>query len=120
MLDLGIEKIGELGIVECIGGIVGSEDAIKLGQAVTSLENLRIIVLDLSEVNAIEDGGLGMLRFLLQWTRDHEIRFKMFNPRKSVLDRLEFAGSVLLLHIASLEEMMVLLANADNVLAPAA
>ena len=114
MLDLGIERIGKLGIVECIGEIVTSEAALKLCQRVTSLEDLRIIVLDLSEVDAIENGGVGMLQFLLQWARDHAIKLKVFNPRKSVRDRLELAGSILPLHIASLEEVMVLLANSDS------
>lgn len=81
MLDLGIERIGELGIVECTGRIVRSESALKLRRAVTSLEDSRIIVLDLSEVRAIEGGGLGMLLFLERWAHDHEIQFKLFNPR---------------------------------------
>src|SRR5215472_19031302 len=46
MLDLGIERIGGLGIVECRGRIVRSEAAFKLRRAVTSLESSRIIVLD--------------------------------------------------------------------------
>jgi anti-anti-sigma regulatory factor len=120
MLDLGIDRIGELGIVECRGRIVRSEAALKLRRAVTSLEDLRIIVLDLSEVNAIEGGGLGMLQFLLRWTRDHGIQFTLFNPRKSVRDRLELVRSTPPFHIASLEEMMALLTNADSRFATAA
>ena len=64
MLDLHIEKIGDLAVVECEGRIVRSEAAFKLREAVTSLRKARIIVLDLSEVRAIEGGGLGMLLFL--------------------------------------------------------
>jgi anti-anti-sigma regulatory factor len=114
MLDLGIDRIGELGIVECRGRIVRSEAALKLRRAVTSLDDLQIIVLDLSEVSAIEGGGLGMLQFLLRWTRDHKIQFSLFNPTKSVRDRLELVRSTPAFHIASLEEMMALLTNADS------
>jgi len=39
MLDVAIERIGELGIVECIGRSVRSEAAFKLRRAVTSLED---------------------------------------------------------------------------------
>ena len=67
MFDLGIEKIGELAVVECKGRIVRSEAALKLRRAVISLEDSRIVVLDLSEVSAIEGGGLGMLLFLERW-----------------------------------------------------
>ena len=64
MLDLGIERIGELGIVECIGRIVRSEAAFKLRRAVMSLEDLRIIVLDLSEISALE-GAMRIAMILL-------------------------------------------------------
>ena len=120
MVDLGIERIGKLGIVECIGRNVRSEAAFKLRRAVTSLEDSRIIVLDLSEVSALEAGGLGMLIFLERWAHDHQIQFKLFNPRKSVRDRLELVRSIRAFDIASLEEMMALLANADGHFALAA
>jgi len=113
MLDLGIDRIGELGIVECIGRIVRSETAFALRRAVTSLADSRIIVLDLSEVSAVEGGGLGMLIFLERWAHDHQIQFKLFNPRKSVRDRLELVRSIRAFDVASLQEMMALLANAD-------
>jgi anti-anti-sigma regulatory factor len=80
MLDLHIEKIGELAVVECEGRIVRSEAAFNLREAVTSLRHARIIVLDLSEVRAIEGGGLGMLLFLQRWAYDHDIQFQLFNP----------------------------------------
>jgi len=37
MLDLHIEKTGELAVVECAGRVVRSEAAVKLREAVTSL-----------------------------------------------------------------------------------
>jgi anti-anti-sigma regulatory factor len=120
MLDLGIERIGELGIVECIGRIVRNESAFILRRAVTSLADTRIIVLDLSEVSALEGGGLGMLIFLERWAHDHQIQFKLFNPRKSVRHRLELVRSIRAFDIIPLDEMMALLGNADSHFAVAA
>ena len=114
MLALRIEKIGELAVVECKGRVVRSEAAVKLREAVTSLRNARIIVLDLSEVRAIEGGGLGMLLFLQRWACGHDIQFKLFNPTRSVRDRLRLVNSIGELDIATLHEMMDLLANADR------
>lgn len=114
MLDLGIEKIGRLGIVECSGRIVRSESAFQLRRAVTSLIDLRVIVIDLSEVTSVEGGGLGMLIFLQQWAKGHGIQLKLFNPRKSVSDRLLRANSVPSFEIASLHEMMGLLSEAEK------
>jgi anti-anti-sigma factor len=114
MVDLHIEKIGDLAVVECEGRIVRSEAAFKLREAVTSLRNVRIIVLDLSEVHAMEGGGLGIVLFLQRWAYDHGIQFKLFNPSRSVRDRLELVNSIAELDIATLHEMMELLANADR------
>jgi len=114
MLSVYIENIGDLAVVECEGRVVRSEAAFKLREAVTSQRDARIIVLDLSEVRAIEGGGLGMLGLLQRWAYDHDIRLKLFNPSKSVQDRLEHAGSMLEFDTATLDEMMALLARADS------
>jgi anti-anti-sigma regulatory factor len=78
------------------------------------------VVLDLSDVSAIEGGGLGMLVFLQRWARDHDIRLKLFNPCQSVRDRLEHAHLVRKFDIATLEEMMAILVWADSRYARAA
>ena len=57
MLSIHIENIADIAIVECEGRIVQSEAAFNLRDAVTSQRDARIIVLDLSEVRAIEGGG---------------------------------------------------------------
>ena len=120
MLELSVERIGELAVVECKGRIVRSEAAFKLRRAVTSLEDSGIVVLDLSEISAIEGGGLGMLLFLERWAFDHAIQFKLFNPTKSVHERLELVSSIRPFNIASLHEMIALLTNADSGFAQAA
>jgi anti-anti-sigma regulatory factor len=114
MLSVHIENIGDMAVIECEERVVRSEAAFKLREAVTSQRDARIIVLDLSEVRAIESSGLGMLGFLQRWAHDHDIRLKLFNPTKSVQDRLEHAGSVPEFDIATLDEMMALLARADS------
>jgi anti-anti-sigma regulatory factor len=114
MLSVHIENIGDLAVVECEGRVVRSEAAFKLREAVTSQRDARIIVLDLSEVRAVEGGGLGMLVLLQRWAYDHDIRLKLFNPCQPVQDRLEHAGSMPEFDIATLDEMMALLAHADS------
>ena len=113
-MDLHIEKIGDLAVIECEGRVVRSEAAFKLREAVTSLRNARIIVLDFSEVCAMKGASLGMLLFLQGWAHRHNIQFKLFNPARSVRDRLELVNSIAQLDIATFHEMMELLANADR------
>jgi anti-anti-sigma regulatory factor len=113
-------SIGDMAVVECEGRIVRSEAAFKLRDAVTSQTDANIVVVDLSEVYAVEGGGLGMLVFLQRWARDHDIRLKLFNPSRSVRERLELVSAMSEFDIASLHEMMALLAQADSSYALAA
>jgi anti-anti-sigma regulatory factor len=119
MLSVRSENIGDMAVIECEGRIVRTEAAFKLREAVTSKRCARIIVLDLSEVSAIEDGGRGMLVFLQRWAQYHDIRLKLFSPGQSVRDRLEQANSMQEFDIAALDEMMALLVRADSRYAPA-
>jgi len=114
MLSVHIENIDDLAIVECEGRIVRSEAAFKLRQAVTSQEDARVILLDLSGVSAIEGGGLGMLMFLQRWACNHDIRLKLVNPKKSVRDRLELANSIPDFEVIALAEMRSFLAPAGH------
>lgn len=114
MASVHVEKIGRMAVVECEGRIVQSESAFKLRDAVISQREARIIVLDLSEVRAIEGGGLGMLQFLQRWAHDHDIRLKLFNPTLSVRSSLESARSMTQFDIATLDEMMALVSQEDG------
>jgi len=53
MLNVSVENIGELAVVECEGRIVQSESVSRLREAVTSLTDARIVVLELSGVRAM-------------------------------------------------------------------
>jgi anti-anti-sigma factor len=114
MPNIHVDKVGEMAVVECEGRFVRSDEAFKMRDAVTSQRDARIIVLDLTEVLAIGGGGIGVLVFLQRWCRDHDIRFKLFNPSRSVRERLENTNAMSEFDIASLDEMMALLGKADR------
>ena len=114
MTNIHVDKVGEMAVVECDGRFVRSDEAFKLRDAVTSQRGARIVVLDLTEMLAIGGGGIGVLVFLQRWCRDHDIRFKLFNPSRSVRHRLENTNAMSEFDIASLDEMMALLAQADR------
>lgn len=114
MLNVHIENVGETAVIQCDGRIVRSESAFKLREAVSLQCDCRIILLDLSEVPAIDGGGLGMLVFLQRWAQDHDIRLKLFNPNQFVRDRLERVSSMREFDIVTLDEVMALLAQAER------
>ena len=120
MLNINIDNIGDLAIVECEGRIVQSAAAFKLRDAVTSQSDARTVVLELTEVHALEGGGLGMLIFLQRWARDHDIQLKLFNPSESVRERLKLVSPLAKFDIPTLDEMVALLGHADSQYAIAA
>jgi len=114
MLNVTVANIGELAILGCEGRIVEREAAYKLHEAVTAQTDARIVVLELSEVRAIGGSGLGMLVFLQEWAREHNIRFLLFHPSTAVQSKLKRVRSVAEFYITSLEEMKALLAYANS------
>ena len=114
MLRIQTENIGNLAILECEGRIVNSESAFRLRNAVTSQIDASVTVLDLTEVQALDGGGLGMLIFLQRWAHDHHIQLKLFNPSSSVRHRLENASTLYEFEIAPLHEMTELLIRAEE------
>jgi anti-anti-sigma regulatory factor len=113
MPSIHIDNVGDMAVVECEGRLVRSEDAYKLREAVTAQVDAQVVVLDLTEVHALGGGAIGMLVYLQRWAQDHDIRFKLFNPSRSVREKLEHTNSMSEFNIASLDEMMALLGRAD-------
>jgi len=114
MLTIHVENLGDLAVVECKGRIMRSDSVFKLREIVLAQAASRIIALDLSEVEAIGGGGLGMLMFLERWAREHDIQFKLFSPSRSVVDGLVRNRSILNFEIATFREMMGILARCDS------
>jgi len=118
MLKVSTEDFGDLAVIECQGRIVQSDAAFKVRRAVISRLGCRSIVLDLTEVEAIEGGGLGMLSALQKLAEEHRSRLLLFNPAESIRTRL--TASATPLSIVSFEEMMTLFERANARCAQAA
>jgi anti-anti-sigma regulatory factor len=114
MLSVHSDTVGDVAVLQCEGRIVRSDAAYRLRNAVTSQENARVVVLDFTDVNALEGGGLGMPIYLQRWARDHDIRLKLFNPSRSVRERLEAASSISEFDVAKTDEMVALLSRAET------
>ena len=113
-MSFHVANIGDVAVVECEGRIVQTDAVFKLREAVTAQTDTHFVVLDLSEVCAIEGAGVGTLMFLQRWAQDRGIRFKLFNPSGAVRNQLEHVSSKSDFDIVSLDEIMALLARADR------
>jgi anti-anti-sigma regulatory factor len=114
MLAIRVENLSGLAIIECKGRIVRSESVFKLRDVVRAQTAASVIALDLSAVEAIGGGGLGMLAFLDRWARDRDIQLKLFSPSRSVVDGLVHSRLMPNLEIATFREMMDILADTDS------
>jgi anti-anti-sigma regulatory factor len=109
MLNVHIEKIGDVAVVQCEGRVVRSDAVFRLRDCVTQQTDARVVLLDLSEVESLGGGGLGMLVFLQQWGRKHGIELKLFDPPDPVRRSLERVSSTTEFDIASTDEILSLL-----------
>jgi anti-anti-sigma factor len=88
MLTIDVEKTGDVAVVRCNGRIVRGEEVRTLRSAVVSEKGSRIVVLDLSEVEMLDAGGLTTLLSLHQWARSRGVQLKLVNPSHFVSEIL--------------------------------
>ena len=88
MLTIDVEKIGDVAVVRCSGRIVRGEELRTLRGAVAAEKSSRIVVLDLSEVESLDAGGLTTLLSLHQRARSRGAQLKLVNPTHFVREIL--------------------------------
>jgi len=113
-LHIKSEQAGDVAVLRCAGRIVRGEALHFLKNAVTSLPPIRVIVLDLSGVEMLDCGGLGMLVSLQGWTRNNGIQLKLVNPSSFAREILERTGLTCVLHISSVGDAVDVLRKSDR------
>ena len=88
MLTIDVEKNGEVAVVHCSGRLVRGVEVCSLRTAVVSQKTTRIVILDLSQVEFMDAGGLNSLVSLHHWTRNHGIQLKLVHPSGLVREML--------------------------------
>jgi anti-anti-sigma factor len=86
MLTMDVEKTSDVAVVRLSGRIVRGEEVRKLRNAVVSEKDSRVIVLDLSDVETLDAGGLTTLLSLHQWALSRKVQLKLVNPSHFVLE----------------------------------
>src|SRR5437764_10489357 len=87
MLTVKSERAGDVVVIKCAGRIVRGHETI-LRNAVLQEKLARVAVLDLSEVESIDAGGLTLLVYLHHWTENNRSHLKLVNPRPFVYEML--------------------------------
>jgi len=114
MLTLDVEKTGGVAIVRCVGRLVRGEAVHILRNAVVSQRETRIVMLDLSEVEAMDAGGLAVLVRLNLWAHTYGVQLKLANPSAFVLEMLRLMGLNLVFDISCLDDALVVMCGHDH------
>ena len=109
MLIVDVERTGDVVVVRCAGRIVRGEAVRALRSAAVSERDTRIVVLDLSEVEALDAGGLTALISLHHWTRERGVQLKLVNPQAFVRDMLNRTHLNVVFDISSLQDALTVL-----------
>ena len=111
MLTTNIEKTGGVTVVRCSGRLVRGEAVYAIENAVMSQKDLRIAVLDLSEVETMDAGGLTALVFLHHWTLSRGIQLKLVDPSPFVLDLMVRTRLDRVFDISSFDDAILVLSG---------
>jgi anti-anti-sigma factor len=82
-------EIAQAIVVQCRGRLVQSEAAFQLRNVVQSGRAARRIVLDFSELDALDGGGLGMLAFLQRRAEQNGTALTILRPNPQVERKLK-------------------------------
>jgi anti-anti-sigma factor len=113
-LHIKMEQTSDVAVLQCCGRLVRGEALHLLKDAVTSLSGLRVIVLDLSEVEMLDGGGLGMLVSLHKWTRSYGIQLKLVNPSCLAREMLMRTRLTSVLHVSSIDDIVDIVCNSHR------
>ena len=113
MLTIDVEKTGDVAVVRCVGRIVRGAGIRTLRNAVFSEKDIRIVVIDLSDVEMLDAGGLTALLSLQQWARSRNIQLKLVNPSHFVNEVLTVTGLDHVFEISRFEHALFVLSASD-------
>jgi anti-anti-sigma factor len=108
-LKYQIECQHDVAVVRCSGRLVRGKALDDFRRGIEALDHLRVLVLDLSEIEQLDAGGLGALLLLRRWARLNNVPMKLVNPSQFLLRVLEATRLTSLFEISSLEEALCIL-----------
>jgi anti-anti-sigma factor len=99
--------------VRCVGRIVRGAEVCTLRNAVFAEKDIRIVVIDLSDVDMLDAGGLTALLALQQWAQSRKVQLKLVNPSHFVNEVLTRTGMDRVFDISSFEHALFVLSAAE-------
>jgi anti-anti-sigma factor len=112
MLTVRVERAGDVVVLKTAGRIVrGSESVLR--SAVMSEKLARTIVLDLSDIETLDAGGITLLVSLHRWTESNRTHLKLINPRPFVHEMLTRTHLDCVFDISTFDDALAVLGDCE-------
>jgi anti-anti-sigma factor len=108
-LKFQVETLQDIAIVNCSGRMVRGAALDQLRRRIEQIERVRVLVLDVSEVDHLDAGGLGTLLLVRRWAIQKSAKLKLVNPPAFFRKMLEATCLSSVFEISSLKEAISIL-----------
>ena len=114
-LKFQVECLQDVAVVNCSGRMVRGAALDNFRRRIEQFERVRVLVLDVSEVDHLDAGGLGTLLLVRRWAIQKSAKLKLVNPPAFFRRLLEATHLTSVFEISSLKEAIsILRANANE------
>jgi len=108
-LKFQVECTNDVAVVNCSGRMVRGAALDALRRQIERLERIRVLVLDVSDVEQVDAGGLGTLVLIRRWAMRNAAKLKLVNPPAFFRRLLETTHLTDVFEISSLKEAICIL-----------
>jgi len=112
-LQLQVERLQDIAVVNCSGRMVRGAGLDEFRRRIENLDRVRMVVLDLSEVEQLDAGGLGTLLLVRRWAMQKSAKLKLVNPPLFFRRMLEATHLTSVFEVSSLKEALSILRAKD-------
>ncbi len=108
-LEFQVESLQDVAVVSCAGRMVRGAALDQLRRRVEELDRVRVLVVDVSEVDQLDAGGLGTLLLMRRWATQKSAKMKLVNPPAFFRKVLEATHLNSVFEVSSLREAISIL-----------
>ena len=108
-LRFQVECLQDVAVVNCSGRMVRGAALDEFRRRIERLDHVRMLVLDVSEVEQLDAGGLGTLLLVRRWATQRSAKMKLVNPPLFFRRLLEATRLTSVFEISSLKEAICIL-----------
>ena len=113
-LKFRVECLQDVAVVNCSGRMVRGAALDQFRRRIEQLGRIRVLVLDVSEVEQIDAGGLGTLLLLRRLATQKCAKMKLVNPPEFFHTMLEATHLTSVFEISSLKEAICILRSPER------